>query len=227
MAGFPHSAARRPHRTDRPSRLPGSVFDCYASNGVLTSDEERPFKETLYLLMEKVRATKAAFYLLEPNGSFALAASYGFGRTDRFATVIHRSDPMAQVVNESRGPRYANDFKSAGPLASVTDAASSTRILTAPLYLDGRMVGILDVRDKAGREPFLPADIERVNDVIGQLAVNAAGLAQFRFVAVEDEEMELERGYRDVVSPAPAPAAPTAASTSRDRERSLRPSVPT
>ncbi|MEO6326427.1 MAG: HD domain-containing phosphohydrolase [Thermoanaerobaculia bacterium] len=174
----------------------------------MTSDEERPFKETLYQLMEKVRATKAAFYLSEPNGSYALAASYGFGRTDRFATVIHRGDAMAQAVNEARVPRYANDFKSAGALANLMDAASSTRILTAPLYLDGRMIGILDVRDKAGREPFLPADIERVNEILERLSVHAAALPRYRSVGVEEEEFQLERGFRDSRSSGNAPPAP-------------------
>jgi HD-GYP domain-containing protein (c-di-GMP phosphodiesterase class II) len=177
---------------------------------VLTSDEERPFKETLYLLMEKVRATKAAFYLAEPNGSYALATSYGFGRTDRFATVINRTDVMAQVVKEARVPRYANDFKSAGSLATLMDDASSTRILTAPLYLEGRIIGILDVRDKAGREPFLPADIEQVNEILGRLSMHAAEMPRFRSAAVEEESIEIERGYRDHISPvAPAAAAPS------------------
>lgn len=176
---------------------------------MLTADEERQLKEILYLLVEKVRATKAALYLAEPNGSYALAASYGFGRTDRFPNVIQRSDPMARLVNETREPRYANDYKSAGVLAPLMEAAASTRILTAPLYLEGRIIGILDVRDKAGRDPFQPSDVELVKEILGRLAARALEMPRFQSGHEEESEMEIERGFTPhrVVPFGPAQAA--------------------
>jgi hypothetical protein len=146
---------------------------------MLTSDDEKPFKEVLYLLLEKVRATKAAFYLLEPNGSFALATQYGFGRTDRLADRVGRTDPLALQVYEKREPVFVNDLKAAGRLLPQMEAASSTRILTAPLYLNGRIVGILDVRDKAGRVPFGPEDVVVVQDVLRRLALKAHAIPRF------------------------------------------------
>lgn len=140
---------------------------------MLTPDDERELKEILYLLLEKVRATKAALYLSEEGGAFRLATHYGFGRSDRLADRVGRMDPLATVVYEHREPRYINDPRLAGKLGELMEGAASTRILTAPLYLDGRIAGILDVRDKAGREPFGADDVAWVQEVLRRLAVRA------------------------------------------------------
>ena len=146
---------------------------------MVTSDEEKPFKEVLYLLLEKARATKAAFYLLEPNGAFGLVTQYGFGRTDRLADRVQRTDPLAQHIYERREPSYVNEPKSAGRLLPIMEAASSTRMLTAPLYLNNRIVGILDVRDKAGRVPFGAEDVAAVQDVLRRLALKVHAIPRF------------------------------------------------
>jgi HD-GYP domain-containing protein (c-di-GMP phosphodiesterase class II) len=146
---------------------------------MLTSDEEKPFKEVLYLLLEKVRATKAAFYLLEPNGTFGLVTQYGFSRTDKLAERVQRSDPLANTIYEKREPAYVNEIKQAGRLASLMEASSSTRMLTAPLYLNSRIVGILDVRDKAGRVPFAAEDVAAVQDVLRRLALKVHAIPRF------------------------------------------------
>src|SRR5258708_10501825 len=105
---------------------------------MLTSDEEKPYKEILYLLLETVRATKAAFYLMEPGGGFSLVTQYGFSRADRLPERVARTDALAQAVFDGREPAFQNHIEAAGKLAELMEAASSTRILTAPLYVDDR-----------------------------------------------------------------------------------------
>lgn len=153
--------------------------------------EDRSIREVLFLLLEKVRATKAALHLLEPDGSFRLAASYGFSRADHLPPVIHRGDPIHTHVFEHREPYYINDVRQAGKLAGLMAAASSTRVLTAPLYLDGRVVGILDVRDKANREPFVPDDVAWVQEVLRLLVVPVRALPKFGAPVLEEPEIAI------------------------------------
>jgi hypothetical protein len=180
---------------------------------MLTSDEEKPFKEILYLLLEKVRATKAAFYLAEPNGAFGLVTQYGFSRTDRLADRVHRTDGLAQQIYERREPAYVNDIKSAGRLIPIMEAASSARMLTAPLYLNSRIVGILDVRDKAGRVPFAPEDVTVVQEVLRRLAIKTHSMPRFSQPAVEvplEEEQTFVGANRARGSPLRMEVAPAA-----------------
>jgi len=157
---------------------------------VLTPEEEKQYKETLYLLLEKVRATKASFYLVEPNGSFRLLSYYGFSRADRFPDKVQKGDPLATRVHELREPSFVNDVRLAGKLGPLMEGASSTRILTAPLYLDGRIVGILDVRDKAAREPFTTEDLPWVNEVLRRLAAQVKTIPRFASAGPTSDEGE-------------------------------------
>lgn len=162
----------------------------------MTPDEERELKEILYLLLEKVRATKAALYLAEEGGSFRLATHYGFGRADRLADRVGRMDPLATAVYEHREPRFINDPRLAGKLAEMMEGAASTRILTAPLYIDGRIAGILDIRDKAGREPFGADDVAWVQEVLRRLAVRARSQIRSAPASLEDSgAFELGSGH--------------------------------
>ena len=84
----------------------------------MSYSEDRPLREALYLLLEKVRVTKAAFYLLESGGGFRLAAQYGFTRGDRLAESFRRNDPLPTTIFEHREPRMINEIRQAGRLAA-------------------------------------------------------------------------------------------------------------
>ena len=145
----------------------------------MSYSEDRPLREALYLLLEKVRVTKAAFYLLESGGGFRLAAQYGFTRGDRLAESFRRNDPLPTTIFEHREPRMINEIRQAGRLALLMESSSSSRLMTAPLYVTGRIVGFLDIRDKSGREPFVPDDIVWVKEVLRLLAIRVRSLPEF------------------------------------------------
>jgi hypothetical protein len=153
--------------------------------------EDRQFREALYLLLEKVRATKAAFYLLEPGGGFRLAAQYGFTRGDRLSETFKRGDPLPTTIFEHREPRMINDIRQAGRLAALMESSSSARLMSAPLYVAGRIVGFLDIRDKAGREPFVVDDVVWVKEVLRLLAIRVRSLPEF--AGGDDGEAEKEK----------------------------------
>jgi hypothetical protein len=169
----------------------------------VSSAEDRQFREALYLLLEKVRATKAAFYLLEKGGSYRLAAQYGFTRSDRLSERFQRGEPLPATIFEHREPRMINDIRQAGRLASLMESSSSARLMTAPLYVSGRIVGFLDIRDKAGREPFVAADVVWVKEVLRLLAIQARSLPEFAGGDNGDEKSDPEgtgSGGREVLA---------------------------
>lgn len=168
----------------------------------MSSSEDRQFREALYLLLEKVRATKAAFYLMDPRGSFRLAAQYGFTKVDRLAERYQRSDPLPSAVFEFREVRIVNDIKQAGRLAEWMESSFSARLMTAPLYVNGRIIGFLDIRDKAGREPFVADDVVWVKEVLRLFAIRARSLPEFASLDEETAERSAsERAGSDAKGP--------------------------
>lgn len=71
-----------------------------------TPEIERSFKEILFRFLEEIQCTKAAVYLLGPNGSYLLATQYGFGRRDLISTEHRPHDPLvAQLEGLGGEPR--------------------------------------------------------------------------------------------------------------------------
>ncbi len=157
-------------------------------------EDEKPYQDFLEIVREKFQPAKASFYTLEVNGMFRLRAQFGFSRTDRLAERMSRMDPLPTQVYEHREPFYVNNIRQAGKLADVMEASSSTRILTAPLYLEGRLVGILDVRDKPGRALFTHDDLLLAADLMNRFSAQLRRLGGSPSATETVEaEMELER----------------------------------
>src|SRR5271169_7002704 len=58
--------------------------------------------------------------------------------------------------------------------------ATSTRMLLAPLYLDGRIMGLVDVREKAGRQGFSQDDVLEISDLLRRFAIELRRIADAR-----------------------------------------------
>ncbi len=116
------------------------------------------FKEILYTCLEELKATKAAFYLLAPDGKFYLKASYGFTKRDIVPEVHERTSPIVEALYLERKPFYFNSLSEAGDIKSYLIESNTTRILISPIYLE-RITGFLDIRDKAAKEPFYDQDL--------------------------------------------------------------------
>jgi putative nucleotidyltransferase with HDIG domain len=126
----------------------------------LDPDAERRAKELLYRCMEELSATKAALYLAGEGASFDLVTHYGFGKRDAIAVAVKPGDPLWDWIRRHRtGPASLNDAHDDGGLARILAEAGSARLLTIPLTLGDRLVGLVDARDKARRAAFDGADI--------------------------------------------------------------------
>ncbi len=139
---------------------------------MLAPEEEKYYQDFLSVVAQKWRPTKAAFYTLDPGGAvFRLKAQFGFTRGDRLAERLGRNDPLVNQIYEHREPTFINNVNSAGRLADAMIQSSSTRMLVAPLYLDGRIMGLVDMRDKAGRVAFSHDDATELADLLRRFAL--------------------------------------------------------
>ncbi len=139
---------------------------------MLAPEEEKYYQDFLSVLAQKWRPSKAAFYTLDPGGAvFRLKAAFGFTRGDRLADRLGRNDPLVNQIYEHREPTFINNVNQAGRLSDAMVQATSTRMLVAPLYLDGRIMGLVDVREKAGRIAFSQDDALEIADLLRHFAI--------------------------------------------------------
>jgi hypothetical protein len=194
--------------------MPAGILVLFSEAAVLAPAEEKYYQDFLAVLNQKWRPAKAAFYTLDPSSAkFRLKAQFGFSRTDRLAESLSRNDGLVTQIYERREPIYVNNVNQAGRLADAMVQATSTRMLLAPVYLDGRIMGLVDVREKAGRQPFSPDDVAEISDLLRRFAIELRRIQEGRSGGGEnfsEPAPEIER-------PSDRVAAATAPHSSFDR----------
>jgi HD-GYP domain-containing protein (c-di-GMP phosphodiesterase class II) len=174
-------------------------------------------KEILYDCAVEIRATKAALYLLTNDGRFELITEYGFRGIIR--PLADRTDPVVDRCGRGRTPFFVNGLNAEPRFSHVMFESTSDRLLGAPIYLRGHMVGFIDMRDKAGKALFDAADMpkaQRVADRIGEQFANRNVFNQ-RFITLSEAPQRATIVPPSVpaaeakMAPAPAPSKPAAA----------------
>ncbi len=189
---------------------PAAILFAHSEERVLAPEEEKYYQDFLAVVAQKWRPAKAAFYTLDPGGAvFRLKAQFGFTRGDRLSDRLGRNDPVVNQIYEHREPTFINNLNQAGRLADAMIQATSTRMLVAPLYLDGRIMGLVDVRDKAGRIAYSHDDAIEMGDLLRRFAVELRRLEDARAGGsiLREPPPVIERPL-DALAP-PAPAAPS------------------
>jgi putative methionine-R-sulfoxide reductase with GAF domain len=131
-------------------------------------EELRPkLKEILYDCAVDVRATKAALYLL--NGeNYALVTEYGF-RGVGIKTSADQNDAIVDRCGRGRTAFFVNGVAAEPRFSQILFDASTDRLLVAPLYQRGKLIGFVDMRDKAGKAPFDPNDVAKAQAIADRL----------------------------------------------------------
>jgi putative nucleotidyltransferase with HDIG domain len=133
-------------------------------------ETERLFKEALFRFLEEINSTKAALYLLVPDGAYLLATQYGFGRRDVLAERHEARAPLVLKAREIRDrPLVVNHRDESPELFEILHTAGSDRMLLTPLYSDSRLVGFVDARDKGRKRPFLDEDVTAAHSIADDL----------------------------------------------------------
>ena len=181
---------------------------------------EPQLKQILYGCVEHVQATKAALYLSASRDlnekKYELVTSYQYNVGDR--KVVTANDDLVDRLTVKRSPFYVNGLAADQRFAEMLFRQGTDRLLAAPLFSRGRLVGFIDMRDKAGKKPFEHPDVSAAqqiaDDMIKVLAKNNLfGLAPIALVEEAPvASMPTPRGIPPLVMPAtasaPSPAPP-------------------
>ena len=166
-------------------------------------DELRPkLKEILYDCAVEIRATKAALFLSNGNGRFELATEYGFRSGIR--NNIDVNDPVVDRCGRGRTPFFLNSLSVEPRFAEVMYESQSDRLLAAPVYFRGQLVGVIDMRDKAQKAMFEQSDVPKAQTIADRIAALFTNKNVFgqRFITLSDMNESVE-----VTTEAQPPAA--------------------
>lgn len=180
-------------------------------------DIEGQLKQILYGCVEHVQATKAALYLSTSHDlnekKYELVTQYQYNSADR--RVVSANDDLVDRLAVKRSPFFINGLGADQRFSEMLFRQGNDRLLAAPLFSRGRLVGFIDMRDKAGKKPFENPDVDAANRIATQmlnvLATNKLfGLSPISLV---DEPPQRTSGHTAapnvVPMSAPQPAAPS------------------
>jgi len=171
-------------------------------------EELRPkLKEILYDCAVDIRATKAALYVYDGTSRYELVTEYGFRGTIRESADLN--DPMVDRCGRGRTPFFVNGMAAEPRFSNLLYESSTDRLLAAPLYSRGKLIGLIDMRDKPGKQLFDEKDLPKAQGIAERLVEVFADKNLFghRFISLSHvAEAEDVRPQPPV---AQAPAAPT------------------
>ena len=177
---------------------------------------EAQLKQVLYGCVEHVQATKAALYLPASRDlnekRYELVTHYQYNPADR--KVVTANDDLVDRLTVKRSPFFVNGLGADQRLAEMLFRQGNDRLLAAPLFSRGRLIGFIDMRDKAGRKPFETLDVKAAqkiaDDMLNVLAKNNLfGLAP---LALVEPASTLVPAQPAMPLPMAAPAQPLPAS---------------
>jgi len=120
---------------------------------------EPALKRVLYECLERIRATKAALYLATTHGTseaYELVTSYGWTAPPQR---LDERYPIVARLIANRLPLMVNSLGADRLVGEMLFEQGSERALALPIFGRGRrLVGIVDLRDKAAQKPFDAAD---------------------------------------------------------------------
>ncbi len=163
---------------------------------------EQRYRESLFALLEKSKTTRSALYLMEPTGEFRLVAHYGFSPRDLPVAQFGKDNPLVECVNRFRKPFYFNSPAESPSLRRDMESSHTARILAAPLYDDGRLIGIIEGRDKAGGDLYHQEDARAIAGVVTEILKIRRQTAGSREPAPEPGEMP---GFFDIPADGASP----------------------
>lgn len=132
---------------------------------------EGELKQILYGCVEHVQATKAALYLSASHDlndkKYELVTSYQFNTSER--KVVTANDDLVDRLAVKRTPFFVNGLATDQRFAEMLFRQGTDRLLATPLFSRGRLVGFIDMRDKAGKKPFDAPDLAAAKKIADEL----------------------------------------------------------
>ena len=156
---------------------------------------EAQLKQVLYGCVEHVQATKAALYLSSSRDlnekRYELVTHYQYNPGVR--KVVTANDDLVDRLTVKRSPFFVNGLQADHRLAEMLFSQGNDRILAAPLFSRGRLIGFIDMRDKAGRKPFENPDVQAAQKIADAMLEVLARNKLFGLAPIELVEDPTER----------------------------------
>jgi hypothetical protein len=173
-------------------------------------DELRPkLKEILYDCAVEIRATKAALYLLDGDTKkYELTTEFGFRTAVR--QTVGANDPMVDRCARGRSPFFVNNPATEPRLSQLLFEASTERLMGVPLFSRGLLVGFIDMRDKAQKQPFDQFDVSKAQTIAERILALFASknIWNQKFITMSDAVPLPQSAIPVSGGPAPAPSRP-------------------
>ena len=132
---------------------------------------EPQLKEILHGCVEHVKATKAALYLASSHDltkkEYELVTSYQFNDTAR--KTLSSNDDLVDRLAVKRNAFFVNGVGTDMRLSDILFRQGTDRLLATPLFAGGRLVGFIDMRDKAGKKPFDVPDVDAARRIADEV----------------------------------------------------------
>jgi hypothetical protein len=132
---------------------------------------ESHLKQILYGCVEHVQATKAALYLSASENvnekRFELVTSYSFNDASR--KLLSASDDLVDRLAVKRNAFFVNGLGSDMRFSEMLFRQGTDRLLAAPIFARGLLVGFIDMRDKAGKRPFANPDLDAARKIADEV----------------------------------------------------------
>jgi hypothetical protein len=161
---------------------------------------ESALKQILYGCVEHVHATKAALYLSASHDlnekKYEIVTSYQYNPAHR--KLVTANDDLVDRLAVKRSTFYVNGVASDQRFSDMLFRQGNDRLLAVPIFSRGRLVGFIDMRDKAGKKPFEPVDVNAANTIAEQIQRVLAANKLFGLGGIPLSE--------DPSKPAPPPA---------------------
>ena len=168
---------------------------------------EPELKQILYGCVEHVQATKAALYLSASHDlndkKYEVVTSYQFNDAQR--KVVHANDDLVDRLSVKRAGFYVNGLGADMRFSEMLFRQGTDRILATPLFARGRLLGFIDMRDKAGKRPFESPDVDAAKKIGDQVISllgnkNLFGLAPIKLVDEPAQRVE-PRALPQIMTP--------------------------
>src|SRR4051794_16368919 len=134
---------------------------------------EPQLKQILYGCVEHVQATKAALYLSTSydlnDKSYELVTHYRFADDQR--KIVKASDDLVDRLAVRRNAFYVNGLAADPRFSELLFRQGTDRLLATPLFSRGRLVGFIDMRDKAGKKSFDTPDVDAAKKIADDVLV--------------------------------------------------------
>ena len=188
---------------------------------------EPQLKQIVYGCVEHVQATKAALYLSASHDlndkTFEMVTGYQFHDPQR--RTVKGNDDLVDRLTVKRNAFYVNGLAVDQRFSEMLFRQGTDRLLVTPLFSRGRLVGFLDMRDKAAKKPFDVPDLEaarRIGDQVLEVlsARNLFGLAPIPLSAAEAFPPRIQTPLPMSPLPMQMAAAAAASATATTEQRS-------